>query len=417
MIKLTDEANSEAYKRHSSGQILHSTILLLFVILIAGFSFYTYYNVNNQISGLESQVSTLTASVQNLNAQLADSSAKIFELSSMMSNIGSGDTEGNSLSNNLDVVRIYDQTKDSVVLIKATLPTGIAQGSGFVFDMNGRIITNNHVVEGARSITVTFVEGTIVEASLVGRDPYSDIAVIKVNVAESLLKPLRLGNSSALRVGEPVLAIGNPYGLADTLTSGIISALGREMDSASGFPIVDVIQTDAPINPGNSGGPLLNMRGEVIGINTAIATQTSTGIGFAVPSNTIIRELPSLILDGHYDQAYIGIQGIDVTPSIISVMGLPNGTHGTLVQSITSGGPADKGGLKGGKNIATVDGVRILIGGDVITGADGITMKNFYDLILYIQRYKRPGDLITLNVLRGNTAMNLAVTLGTRSVS
>ena len=259
------------------------------------------------------------------------------------------------------------------------------------------------------------VNGTIVKATLVGNDPYSDVAVIKVNPpATFILKPLKLGSSAGLKVGEEVIAIGNPYGLANTLTSGIISAVGRQMDSAGNYPIVDVIQTDAAINPGNSGGPLLNMRGEVIGINTAIPTETSRGIGFAVPSDTIARELSSLLTTGTYIHPYLGIQGRDVTPNLIEVMGLPDGTHGTLVIDVTSGGPSDKAGLKGGTRTATVDSVSTKIGGDVITSADGRAMKNFYDLILYIQRNKKPGSILTLNVLRDNTPRNIVVTIGAR---
>jgi S1-C subfamily serine protease len=271
------------------------------------------------------------------------------------------------------------------------------------------------VIEGVNSITVTFINGTIVPATMVGTDPYSDIAVIDVDAPASLLVPLKLGDSSALKVGEAVLAIGNPYGLADTLTAGIISALGREMDSSSGYPILDVIQTDAAINPGNSGGPLLNMKGEVIGINTAIAASTSTGIGFAVPSDTIAREIENLIANGTYAQVYIGIQGVDVTPSIISAMGLPERTHGTLLTSVFTGSPAEKAGLKSGTTYRVVDGSYIPIGGDVITAADGKEMTGIYDLILYMQRNKRPGDAISLTIIRGGTTMVVNVTLETRT--
>ena len=246
-----------------------------------------------------------------------------------------------------DFSTIYESVKDSVVLIKSTLALGTATGSGFIYDTQGRIVTNDHVIDGANSITVTFINGTIVPATVVGADPYSDIAVIQVTAPAALLKPLQLGDSSALKVGQEVLAIGNPYGLADTLTTGIISATGREMDSASGYPIVDVIQTDAAINPGNSGGPLLNLNGEVVGINTAIPSQTSTGIGFAVPSNTIAREIPSLISTGKYDQVYIGIQGTDVTPSIVAAMGLPAGTHGVLLTTVSKAEPGGQCRPKG----------------------------------------------------------------------
>jgi S1-C subfamily serine protease len=187
------------------------------------------------------------------------------------------------------------------------------------------------------------------------------------------------------------------------------------MDSESGYPIVDVIQTDAAINPGNSGGPLLNMAGEVVGINTAIASSTSTGIGFAVPSDTIAREIDSLITTGTYAQVYIGIQGVDVTPSIRTVMNLPEGTYGTLLTAVTRGSPADKAGLRGGTSYKVIDGSYTPIGGDVITAADGQKMTSLYDLILYMQRNKRPGDLMSLTVIRGGSTITVNVTLGTRT--
>lgn len=356
-------------------------------------------------------MSSLSSSVQTLSASLSESNDKLNTLSQTLSGL----TSGGTTTSTGDVTAIYEQVKGSVVLIKSTLPLGTATGSGFVYDAEGRIVTNDHVIEGANSITVTFINGTIVPATVVGADPYSDIAVIKVEAPAALLKPLKLGDSSALKVGEVVLAIGNPYGLADTLTTGIVSALGREMDSSSGYPIVDVIQTDAAINPGNSGGPLLNMNGEVVGINTAIASSTSTGIGFAVPSNTIARELPSLMSTGKYDQVYIGIQGTDVTPSIISAMKLPAGTYGTLLTSVTRGSPAEQAGLKGGTKYSVIDGSYVPIGGDVITKADGQVMKSLYDLILYMQRNKRPGNTIALTIIRGDAETAVNVTLGTRT--
>jgi S1-C subfamily serine protease len=391
------------------GRFLIASLVIL-LVLSAGFSAFNYIDSGRRIGDLTNQVSALSSSVQSLSSRLSNSNEKINSLTQTLSELGSGST-----SDVNSITLIYEQVKGSVVLIKSTLPQGTATGSGFIYDTEGRIVTNDHVVDGANSITVTFINGTILSATVVGADPYSDIAVIKVDAPTALLKPLKLGNSSALKVGETVLAIGNPYGLADTLTTGIVSALGREMDSASGYPIVDVIQTDAAINPGNSGGPLLNMRGKVIGINTAIVSQSSTGIGFAVPSNTIARELPSLISTGKYDQVYIGIQGTDVTPGIISAMGLPEGTHGTLLTSITRGSPADVASLKGGTRYVNVDGVYTPLGGDVITAADGLEMKGLYDLILYMQRNKRPGDVIALTIIRGGAEMVVSVTLGTRT--
>ena len=388
--------------------------LIILLILSMGFSGYIYYDNGHRITDLTGQVSSLTLSIQSLSINLSSSNAKLNELNQVVSTLSTG-SSGSTSGGVTDISTIYDQAKDSVVLIKSTLAYGTATGSGFIYDNQGRIVTNNHVIDSANSIIVTFINGTIVPATVVGSDPYSDIAVIQVTAPESLLKPLKFGDSSALKVGQAVLAIGNPYGLADTLTTGIISALGREMDSANGYPIVDVIQTDAAINPGNSGGPLLNMKGEVVGINTAIASQTSTGIGFAVPSNTITSEIPSIISTGKYEQVYIGIQGTDVTPSIITAMSLPAGTHGVLLTIVAKPSPAYSAGLRGGSRGQVIDGVLIPLGGDVVTKADGQDMKGIYDLILYMQRNKRPGDKISLTIIKGSTEMVVTVTLGMRT--
>ncbi len=389
-------------------------VILVAILIVAnvGVVAYNTLNTNDQMRSLGSRVDTLTLTVQSLNTELTSAYADISALKSVISRGGGNVTV--TPGSSLDLVGLYNRTRDSVVLIEVTLPAGTAQGSGFVYDMTGKIITNNHVVEDASSILVTFIDGTIVKATLVGRDPYSDVAVIKVDATQSLLKPLKLGSSAALKVGQNVIAIGNPYGLADTLTSGIISAVGRQMDSTGNYPIVDVIQTDAAINPGNSGGPLLNMNGEVVGINTAIPTDTSRGIGFAVPSDTIARELPSLISTGTYQHPYLGIQGQDVTPGVAEAMNLPAGTHGTLIVDVTAFGPSDKAGLRGGTTTQTINGASIKIGGDVIVSADGIQMKSFYDLIVYLQRSKRPYSTLSLGILRNGTPMDIVVALGIR---
>ncbi|MFQ6054293.1 MAG: S1C family serine protease, partial [Candidatus Bathyarchaeia archaeon] len=259
-------------------------------------------------------------------------------------------------------------------------------------------------------------DGTIVPATLVGRDPYVDLAVIDVDVDPGFLRPLELGNSSELLVGEEVVAIGNPFGLADTMTSGIVSAVGRRMDAPGRFTIVDVIQTDAAINPGNSGGPLLNMRGEVVGMNTAILSETRqfSGIGFAIPSDTIKREVPSLIETGSYQHPFLGITGIPLTPTIAELMGLEKGTRGALVVEVVDGGPADEAGLRGGTTETVVDGARIKIGGDVIIGVDGRTIRTFYDLVFNLERYYRPGDAVKLTLIRDRDVMELQLILGVR---
>lgn len=324
-------------------------------------------------------------------------------------------SQGNG-SRNLGLTLIYNNTRNSVVLILVSGPAGDAQGSGFVYDMEGRIITNNHVVEDADEILVTFLDGTIVEATLVGTDPYSDLAVIEVDVPASLLSPVEFSPSSELLVGEQVIALGNPFGLENTMTAGIVSATGRQMDAPGRYAIIDVIQTDAAINPGNSGGPLLNSEGKVVGMNTAILSETRqfSGIGFAIPSNTILRETPLIIKEGRFDHAYLGISGTDLLPEIKELMGFDDAIKGALVTDLIEGGPADTAGLRGGSRDVNIDGYVVSIGGDVIIGVEGMTVRSFYDLVVILERSYRPGDVVTLKVIRDNAMIDIDLELGTR---
>jgi len=324
-------------------------------------------------------------------------------------------SQGNG-SRNLGLTLIYNNTRNSVVLILVSGPAGDAQGSGFVYDMKGRIITNNHVVEDADEILVTFLDGTIVEATLVGTDPYSDLAVIDVDVSASLLSPVEFAPSSELLVGEQVIALGNPFGLENTMTAGIVSATGRQMDAPGRYAIIDVIQTDAAINPGNSGGPLLNSEGRVVGMNTAILSETRqfSGIGFAIPSNTILRETPLIIEEGRFDHAYLGISGTDLLPEIKELMNFDDAIKGALVTDLTEGGPADTAGLRGGTRDVNLDGFVVSIGGDVIIGVEGMTVRSFYDLVVILERGYRPGDVVTLKVIRDNAMIDIDLELGTR---
>jgi S1-C subfamily serine protease len=401
------------------------TMLAIIIAIIAiGFSAYIYTSENTQISTLTSQTTTLASMVQQTNDQITSLSSKFSELNTKIAALNAtiakikagGSDGGTPPITGLTAPQIYNRTANSVVTIEVQVSGGTATGSGFVIDSSGKIVTNNHVIEGALNggITVTFLNGTILGATLVGADKYSDIAVIQVSASAALLKPLKMGSSSALIVGDPVYALGNPFKLTNTMTHGIISAVGRELDEGVGYLIVDVLQTDASINPGNSGGPLFNSLGEVVGVNTAGETQTSSGVNFAVPSDTVTRELPSLIAVGSYTHPYIGISGTDITPGVISAMNLPKGTYGTLVISVVSGGPSDKAGLRGGTSTMTVDGALLSVGGDVITGVDGHSIKSFYNLIVYLERNKKPGDSLTMNILRNNIAMNVIITLGAR---
>ena len=380
--------------------------IVVIVILTLNIVALTYFILDFRLRAarLEGEIETLRFQIHSLQSEVSSLREEIKIL-----------RVGNA-SETLTLVQIYNRTKWSVVLISVRTPFGRGTGSGFVYDKEGRIITNYHVVEGAKEIEVTFPDGTIVEAEIVGTDPYVDLAVIDVDVPESLLKPVKFGNSSQLVVGERVIAIGNPFGLEGTMTVGVVSALSRQMRAPRGFVIVDVIQTDAAINPGNSGGPLLNMRGEVVGMNTAIVSGTGqfAGIGFAIPIDTIKRELPDLIEKGTYEHPYLGIEGMDVTPAIAEAMGLDPSTRGCLIVEVVEGGPAEKAGLRGGTTDAIIDGNRVKVGGDIIIGVDGYVVRQFYDLVLYMERHKRPGDKAVLTILREGKIIDVEVTLGAR---
>ena len=381
-------------------------VVVLILLVVANLGVLAFFVVD-----FNHHVSKLNREIEALQFQLTSANYEISSLRDEMRMLRLGNA-----SKSLLLTEIYNQSRRAVVLISVQTRFGPGQGSGFVYDGEGRIITNNHVVEDAVDITVTFIDGTIVPATPVGRDPYVDLAVIDVDVDEYLLRPLRLGNSSELLVGEQVVAIGNPFGLADSMTTGIVSAVGRQMEAPGRYAIVDVIQTDAAINPGNSGGPLLNMRGEVVGMNTAILSETGqfSGIGFAIPSDTIKREMPSLIETGTYQHPYLGITGTDVTPAIAEHMGLDENTRGALIVDVVDGKPADEAGIKGGTREELIEGSPVSIGGDVIIGIDGRTIRSFYDLVFYMERFYRPGDAVELTLIRGDRVMDLQVTLGVR---
>ena len=289
-------------------------------------------------------------------------------------------------------------------------------GSGFVFDKSGNIITNAHVIENAQKIVVTFLDGRSYNAKLVGADPFTDLAVINVNAENSFLHPLLIGDSSNLKVGERIAAIGNPFGLSGSMTAGIVSQLGRLLPSGdSGFSIPDVIQTDAAINPGNSGGPLLNMRGEVIGINTAIQSATGefVGIGFAVPSKTVVKIVPDLIQNGNHPHPWMGIAGRDIDPDLAKVLNLKD-SKGFLIVTVVKDSPADKAGLHGSSDTIEVDGVNYAIGGDVILSVDGKDVRKIDDILIHLQRAKTVGDEMVLEILRDGRTTDVTITLQER---
>jgi S1-C subfamily serine protease len=324
-----------------------------------------------------------------------------------------------SVGRDLSLIQIFERSEEGVVRVniqRSEELLGInGVGSGFVFDKNGHVITNAHVVENSEKVIVTFLDGHSYNADVVGVDEFTDIAVIHVDADSSLLKPLLIGDSSGLKVGMEVAAIGNPFGLSGTMTSGIVSALGRLLPSESGFSIPDVIQTDAAINPGNSGGPLLNSRGEVIGINTAIQSNTGefTGVGFAIPSNTVAKIVPFLISEGSYHHPWVGISGRDIDPDLAKALNLVN-ARGFLIVNVVEGSPADKAGLKGSTETRTVDGVEYPFGGDVILSVDGNVVRQIDDILIHLQRYKSVGDEMVLEILRDGRVTNFVLQLDDR---
>lgn len=323
-----------------------------------------------------------------------------------------------SYTTSMSLVEIFEKSEPGVVRVNVQ---GINEldrssvGSGFVFDKKGHIITNAHVVADTQKVTVTFLDGRSYNGEVVGVDEYTDIGVVRVSADRDTLKPLLLGDSSSLKVGEQVAAIGNPFGLSGSMTSGIVSQLGRLLPSNLGFSIPDIIQTDAAINPGNSGGPLLNMRAEVVGINTAIRSATGefTGVGFAVPSQTLVKIVPRLIEDGRYDHPWIGISGRDIDPDLANVLNL-NDAVGFLVVSVVDDSPASKAGLRGSNNTVELDGMTYQVGGDIILSVDGLDVRKIDDILIHLQRAKSVGDEMILEVLRDGRTTNFAITLEQR---
>lgn len=294
-------------------------------------------------------------------------------------------------------------------------------GSGFVWDEEGHIVTNNHVVDGAQRIEVTFSDGTVATASVVGSDPDSDLAVLKVDVTADLLHPVTLADSTLVRVGDLAIAIGNPFGLQNTMTVGIISALGRSLPAGTAsnggtYSIPNIIQTDAPINPGNSGGVLVDDTGKVIGVTAAIesTTNANAGIGFVIPSEIVGMVVPVLIQDGQFDHAWLGISGISLNPILAKAAGLEENQRGVLVNEVATNSPADNGGLIGSSGVVEVEGMQLPAGGDVITSINGQVVQKMEDLIAYLATDTTVGQQVTLGILREGNEQTLSVTLAAR---
>jgi len=312
---------------------------------------------------------------------------------------------------------IYEAMLKSVVHIRVTRLYRQAEGSGFIWDDQGHVITNHHVIENADSVTVILSDHSELQARVLGSDPDSDLAVLKIDMPGGLLNPVSRGDSDQLKVGQLTTAIGNPFGQEFTMTSGIISALGRTMKSSNTpFSIPEMIQTDAPINPGNSGGPLVDSRGRVIGINTMIISRSggSAGIGFAVPINIARQVVPVLISEGKYEHPWLGLSGRELSPEVAEFLGLSQGTRGALVVSVTWGGPADKAGIRGSAKAVTLRGIGYDVGGDIIVGINDTHIESLDDFIVYLAGNTRPGDVVFMDIIRENKKLQVTVELGTR---
>ena len=330
------------------------------------------------------------------------------------------------------LISLYDELSPSVVNISVTIyyydrfmgsTAEEGTGSGFVFDTEGHILTNYHVVEDADEVIVTLSDGESYTAEVVGYDAVNDLAVLYIDAGDSLPDPLIIGDSDNLRVGQTVLAIGNPYGLDQTLTTGIISALGRVIESPEDDRFIgEAIQTDAAINPGNSGGPLINLSGEVIGINSQIISESgsSSGIGFAVSSATIKRVVPVLIEEGTYEHPYIGASMLTLSESLTEVLNEAGADisvdSGLLISSIVAGGPADEAGILGGDQRISISGYQFIVGGDIIIGINDTPIEDFEDLTLYLETETQVGDEIELLILRDSQEMTISLELGATPV-
>jgi S1-C subfamily serine protease len=412
------------YPINSSKVLLIAAILVssTVVVLIAFWSYDTYATIQTSPTKGTNLISVQDNNNYSSSVPTAGASPALAQVADNINNISSGD---------LSLPDLFEKTQPSVVQITDSSdnePTTL--GSGYIYDSQGHVVTNYHVVSSGGStarLDVTFSDGTIYRAKLVGFDAGSDLAVLSIdNVPKQKLVTLVLANSSSIKVGEQVAAIGNPFGLSGSMSEGIVSGLSRlipadqgsqnNSGNSLGYSIPDVIQTDAPINPGNSGGPLLSINGQVIGINTAIFSTTGqySGVGFAIPSNTIARVVPALISTGSYKHPWLGISGTDVTPDIADSLKLKE-PRGFLVADVVDGSPAQKAGIHGGSgDTTTINGRQVPLGGDVILGIDGKPVRKIDDILVYLEGSKNVGDKIRLSVIRNGGMMDIQVVLGAR---
>jgi S1-C subfamily serine protease len=394
-----------------------STIIAVFIIvsLVAGSTL-----------GYVTSSSNYSANVSNLNSQVSSLQTQLASLQSTASTTTLVNTD--STDESVTLCELYTSVQNSVVVVQGLTVSNTmfgrstyssVQGSGFVYDYAGQmvIITNNHVIEDVINITVTFINGNTYTAEVLGADPYADLAVLSVDAPAGEFYPLEIVSSSILNVGESLVAVGAPYGLSGTMTTGIVSALNRTIteDMSGSYPIAAVIQTSTPINSGNSGGPLMTYDGKVVGITTAIVSD-SDGLGFAIPSDTILREISSLITTGSYNNhPTISAYGTDMNYQIAQAMNT-DVTYGWLITKVNSGGPADIATLQGGTKQTTIAGDSVIVGGDIIVALNGYRIRNIDDLSTYLEQNTLPGQTITVTIIRNNQNMDLSLTLGTRPI-
>lgn len=417
----------ERPKTRSLSTILIGTAIIC--LLIGGILGYAIssFNTSSQISSLQSKVSTLEKQVSDIQSTNNSTSENVTYANSTYENVTY------ILGDNVSLPQLYNQVKGSIVMVQGIIVAGYdffgnpsyggVEGSGFVSNMTGQfaIITNYHVVQDALNITVTFTDGNTYPANVTGTDPYADLATLSTKAPQNEYEPLNITSSSTLQVGDPVFAVGNPLGYTGSLTSGIVSALGRTVSvSWSSYTIADCIQTTTPINPGNSGGPLLNYAGEVVGITsyTALTSQgvAAQGLGLAIPSSAILRETPSLVANGSYNShPWLGASGTDMDFDTAQAMNT-NVTYGWLISQVTSAGPADTAGLRGGTTqfLDLSSGTYVTIGGDIITAINSTRITNGDALSSYLEEHTQPSQTIDVTAVRNNQTINIAVELGTR---
>ena len=371
-------------------------------------SFDEVVGISQSIEGVEEKVDSFTEIVERveiIEKRIVAIENKVDVIAEVMET----DTE-------FSLAEVFERSEMSVVQVNVLRGGDGGIGSGFVYSKEGHIITNQHVVKDSTKVTVTFLDGESFIGDVIGIDRDLDIAVVKVNSNNpERLQPLIIGDSSKLTVGERITAIGNPFGLSGSMTSGIVSQMGRLLPQETGYSIPDVIQTDAAINPGNSGGPLFNMNGEVVGINTAIQSATGefTGVGFAVPSNTVKKVVPVLIKDGEFKHPWMGISGTDVDPELAEMRELES-SKGFVVVSVIEGSPAEKAGMKGVTQTRERDGREFPMDGDIIIEIDGKTVRKISDILVHLQREKSVGDEMIITVLRTGVTFDLTMILEER---